>query len=150
MLVLIKENVNGKSRPVKGIVNLQGESKTALKARAMREAGEGQTVTEVFSRFSSIPAGLLASAWKQVTMAADAEAKEATEAAKEAAKAAGENPDTVEAVTPNYDTAEACRQFGFDPVNAGAWKSAILAINPKAEILPDDNTGDTDEEEFDV
>jgi len=119
MLVLIKEMVNGKSRPVKGIVNLQGESKTALKARALREAGEGQTVTEVFSRFSSIPAGLLASAWKTAT-----EAKE--------------------------DTAEACKRFGFDAVNAGAWKSAILAINPKAENLPDDNTGNEEEEEYDV
>lgn len=50
--------------PIRGTSNLAGESSSALLARAKREAKEGETTSAVYSRFSSIPAIVLAKAWQ--------------------------------------------------------------------------------------
>lgn len=124
MLAIIKEtskNAAGKtlSKPVRGIVSLPGESRTSFKARAERECKEGESVSDVFSRFSSIPAGLLAGAWKSSQQA-------------------------------GQSTEEACNTFGFNAAYTPAWASAVRAINPKADSVPEDLTGNTQEEEYDV
>lgn len=50
--------------PDRGLEPLAGESSTALAHRAEREKKEGETVSAVYSRFSTIPASLMSKAWQ--------------------------------------------------------------------------------------
>lgn len=65
MFCFIREKQsNGTLKYVGAIESLPGENRAAFANRAAEGLDEGQSVSDVYSRFSSVPANQLAAAWR--------------------------------------------------------------------------------------